>query len=192
MVGAAPSFSEIHVVRTLLILGNKKAGRKALVQELGLGEGSVRTILKKLKREGFIVSDRLGHKLTEKGGNNVRRYLQRFSHPLQFKLKGIESLTGEGMHHCLIVVYNVAHTIRSGMEQRDTAFSAGASGALALVYSENRLRLPMQDVDLFDFSQVAEKLKDLTLKEGDVVVVSFGESYALAENGAVAIALDLI
>lgn len=192
MVGAAPSFSEVHVVRTLFILNNRKIGRKALVEELGLGEGSVRTILKNLRKGGLIASSRLGHELTEEGEKRIREYLLRFSYPQPFELEGIGFLTAEGMYHSLVVVHNASEKIGNGMEQRDKAFSVGARGALVLIHKEKKSRLPTEEVDLSDFPQMADKLIGLELREGDVVVISFGESYAKAEDGAIAVALDLL
>ena len=37
-----------------------------------------------------------------------------------------------------------------------------------------------------------KELENLDLKEGDVIIISFGKTKARAENGAVAVALKLI
>jgi len=192
MVGAAPSFSRVHIVRTLLILKKKKTGRKNLVKELEIGEGSIRTILKRLKNDGLITSGKLGHELTAKGESKVLEYLERFTVPERFESGEIELVEGERTEKCLIVVYNSARKIKSGMEQRDTAFSAGAKGALVIVSKKGRLEFPTPDIKLSDFPGLTERLKKLDLQDKDTVVISFGKSYARAEDGAVAIALELL
>ncbi|MBN2014488.1 MAG: DUF4443 domain-containing protein [Candidatus Altiarchaeota archaeon] len=191
MVGAAPSFSDVHVVRALFILRGKAVGRKKLVKELGVGEGSVRTILGRLMGKGLIASGKLGHRLTKKGEELVEDYLRGFTPPEPFELDGMESLTAEGMHHSLVVVHNAADEIKSGMEQRDTAFSMGARGVLIMVYTKKTLTFPTPEVGLSDFPWLLEALSSPELQDNDVIVISFAEDYPKAEDGAVAVALSL-
>ncbi len=192
MAGAAPSFSRVHVVRALLALAGGRVGRKNLVRELGVGEGSVRTILGRLRGEGLITSDKLGHALTGKGEGEVQNYLKKFTLPERFSLEGIGLPEVEGTEKCLVVVFNSTGKIKSGMEQRDTALSSGAKGALVIVFGGGGLRFPNTDIKLSDFPDLAGVLGGLSLREGDAVVISFGDSYARAEDGAVAVALKLI
>ena len=174
-----------------MILKKKKTGRKNLVKELEIGEGSVRTILKRLKDDGLITSSKLGHELTAKGERKVLEYLGKFTSPERFESGEIELVEGERTEKCLIVVSNSAEKIKRGMEQRDTAFSAGAKGALVIVFRKGRLEFPAPDTKLSDFPEMLERLKKLNLKDNDTVVISFGKTYAKAEDGAIAIALEL-
>lgn len=187
MVGASPSFSDVHVVRAILALENEKMGRKRLVKFLGLGEGSVRTILKKLKNQSLINSDRQGHELTSKGEKEVQKYLRKFSFPEKFPSRDLE-----GKFKVLTIVHNSSHRIKTGMEQRDTALNAGADGAILLVFKNKELEFPTPDISLSKFPDTKKRLKELRLNERDTVVISFGKTIAKAEDGAIAIALDLI
>jgi hypothetical protein len=190
MAGAAPSFTEVHLVRTLLALKRRKTGRKNLVKRLGLGEGSVRTILERLRGEGLISSSKLGQELTSEGEQMVQGYLRRFTLPERFELEEI-GLPGEGMEKCLIVVFDSADRIKSGMEQRDAVRSTGAEGVLVLVSKGGMVGFPTPDVKLSDFPGMLKKLSKLDLRGNDTIVISFGETYARAEDGAVAVALNL-
>jgi Mn-dependent DtxR family transcriptional regulator len=192
MVGATPSFSQVHVVRALLLLKKKKMGRKNLVKALGVGEGSVRTILKRLRGRCLITSGKMGHELTEAGEIEAGKYLKRFTMPERFESVDIDLTRGDRKEKCLIVVSDSADKIRSGMEQRDIAFSVGASGALVVLFKDGRLEFPTTDIKLPDFPDTEKRLMDLDLSENDVVVISSGETYTGAEDGAIAIAMSLI
>jgi len=190
MAGAAPSFSEVHIVRTLLLLTSCRVGRKKLVRILGIGEGSVRTILKGLKRDGLINSGKQGQELTGKAKREVNRYMNKFSMPMEFKAGDLA--LADGTFHSLVIVHNAAEKIGSGVEQRDIARDAGALSIALLLYKNGRLEFPTPDVELSQFPASRKELENLELREGDVVVISFGKTKAGAENGAVAVALDLL
>ncbi|KUO40025.1 MAG: hypothetical protein AVW05_01210 [Hadesarchaea archaeon DG-33] len=56
VIGPLPRFAEVHVRRALeLIAKHKRIGRKQLAGELGVGEGSMRTILNQLKKQDEFV-----------------------------------------------------------------------------------------------------------------------------------------
>ncbi|HIE33919.1 MAG TPA: DUF4443 domain-containing protein [Candidatus Altiarchaeales archaeon] len=190
MVGAAPSFSEVHILRTLLILKRKQTGRKNLVKELSIGEGSVRTILKRLDKENLIVSEKLGHRLSRKGNSIVEGYLRKFTMPVRFDSGDVE-LFSRKTGKSLVIVHNSADRIRFGVEERDTALMAGSEGALIITFMNGKLRLPVSDIKLSDFPETVKKLKEMDLKERDTVIISFGGTYSDAENGALAIAMKL-
>jgi len=185
MVGASPDFSDVHLMRTLLILKRERIGRKKLVKMLGLGEGSVRTILRSLKDKNLIKSSKSGHELTSCGFGYIKEYLEKFTSPIEFSSPDLKDFIGENKAS-LIISHNASSRIRKGVEQRDTAIKAGADGAIILVY-EDELRFPVSDISLPEF-----KDKFFDLKKGDVVILGFADNYADAENGAIAIALDLI
>ncbi|MGB9622939.1 MAG: hypothetical protein ACPL07_03740, partial [Candidatus Bathyarchaeia archaeon] len=66
--GLSPAYSEAHVLKAIEIIGSLAGiGRKMLSKELGLGEGTVRTLVKRLKDEGILESSRGGMFLTGLG-----------------------------------------------------------------------------------------------------------------------------
>lgn len=186
MAGADPSFTEVHVLRTLFLLDSEIMGRKRLVKKLGVGEGSVRTIIKRLDSEGLVSSSRRGHTLTGKGREEVAGILDKMSKPVDFHAP---DLVSEGVQK-LVVVYGAADRVGAGVRLRDTALKAGADGAVILVY-DGVLRFPDGGIDLQQYPEALERLNKLDLSVGDVVVVGFAASEHAAEDGALAVAVEL-
>ncbi len=121
--GPSPQFSLYHVWKAYDVINSKgPIGRKALSQALNLGEGSTRTILDKMLREGYVENTRSGAMLTEKG----RRL---------FKTTGItaakvmiDDLT-IAQKDFAVHIRGMAEKIKDGQEQRDLAVRNGATGA---------------------------------------------------------------
>jgi DNA-binding PadR family transcriptional regulator len=181
-VGPLPRFAEVHVRGALeLIAEHKTIGRKQLAEKLGVGEGSMRTILNQLKKQSLITSSRGGHALTAKG----RRAL---GEPLKFIQVDAGNLT-VGEVDVATIVRKVAAKIKRGIEQRDEAIKAGADGATVLVFKAGKLQFPDS------FSKVDEKvgklIKPFGPRDGDVVIIGTGKDVAKAEAGAKAAARTL-
>jgi hypothetical protein len=186
MVGADPSFDETHVLRTLFILDSKRTGRKRLVKLLGVGEGSVRTIIKRLSREGLITSAKLGHSLTEKGGAYVKEKLNVMSKPRPITLSKLVSA-----EQSLIILRGASNKVGDGTALRDVALKAGADGAVILVDSGGVLRFPGGGLEITDYLPDKGLLQDLDIKPSDALIIGFAKSPQKAEDGAVAAALAL-
>jgi len=189
--GPAPSFNEAHVVKALEIIGKYGiVGRIRLSKELGLGEGTTRTLLKHLKNEGITRSSRSGISFSDGG--------ERLFSDLRSKLsEGVEvpsSPLTVGPFNIAILVRDSAQAIRSGMEQRDIAIKSGASGATTLVFSGNKLSLPTGEEDLSArMPSLHNKLvTKLNPNENDVIIVGSGENRELAEIGAKMAAIKLL
>lgn len=186
MVGASPNFSDVHIIRALILLSREEIGRKNLVKGLGIGEGSVRTILKRLRKGGLVRSSKKGQLLSKKGKGYIQKYLKRFTAPIEFK--SVDS----GKFCSVAIIHKKADRIKTGFEQRDIAVGAGADSVLVLNYKNRKLEFPTKDVRLSDFPDLIEGLKGFRFNEDDVVIISFARTYQKAEDGAVAVALDLI
>ena len=184
MAGAEPSFTEVHLLRTLLILDTETIGRKKLVKSLGVGEGSVRTIIKKLAAEGLLSSSKAGHNLTSKGKAEVSSRLDHHSKPIPFDLGTL--VTGS---QSLIVVYGAASKASKAVGLRDAALKAGADGALIFAYDQG-YKLP--GMDLKEYPEAFKSLRTILIKDGDAVVVGFAATAQKAEDGAIAAALKMI
>ncbi|MEI6797305.1 MAG: hypothetical protein WCK39_10610, partial [Methanomassiliicoccales archaeon] len=66
--GPTPKFSMYHIWKAYqVICNNGPIGRKALAEALQIGEGSIRTILDKMVREGSVENTRMGTIITERG-----------------------------------------------------------------------------------------------------------------------------
>lgn len=188
MVGAHPSYKTEHTIRALFLIKDRRVGRKKLVKELGIGEGSVRTLLKKLKNQGLVSSVKQGHTLTEKGLSQVNTLLNKFTQPEKFESYDLAC----GSPKMMTVVHETSWKIKKGVNQRDTAVKAGADGALILVYKNNEISFPSDEQGLEELSETGKKLNGIDLREGDVIVVAFAGDESSAENGVLAIAAELV
>ncbi len=170
-----PRFSDVHIRGALeLIQKYGEVSRKQLTEELGVGEGSIRTILDKLKKEKLITSTRGGHSLTEKGKRALGK-------PSQFVRIDAGPLT-VGNVDVATIVKGAAGMIRQGVEQRDAAIKIGADGATVLIFRGGKIQFPdgYSKID----GRVVDEFKRLGAREGDVIVIGTGEDAAKAEAGA--------
>jgi len=189
--GPAPSFNEAHVVKALEIIGKYgTVGRIRLSNELGLGEGTTRTLLKHLKKEAVTQSTRSGICFSEEG----RKLFSDLRGNLSEGVDVPSSPLTVGRFNIGILVRDSAKAVKSGMEQRDTAIKSGASGATTLVFSSNKLSLPTGEENI---SESMPGLHDRLVtqfkpKENDVIIVACGENRGLAEIGARMAAIKLL
>lgn len=182
-VGPQPRFSEIQVQMVLeYIARHGRVGRKQIVKGLGIGEGSVRTILNQLKERELITSSRGGHALTVKG----RRLLSRL---LRYVKVDVDDLT-VGKVNVATVVRRAASRIKRGIEQRDEAIKAGADGATVLIFKGGKLRFPDGFAEVSG-DKALVLTKALRPKEGDVVVIGSASDAVRAEAGARAVVRTL-
>lgn len=188
--GPLPQFTIYHAVKALELIGEERVGRIALSRRLGIGEGSVRTLLTKMKNAGLVKADRRGCWLTEKGRKLLEGVRERVAKgaPLEAEIPQV------GGFAYAIRVRGVSKKVKAGMEQRDEAVRAGARGALVLVQSGGRLILPPNGPELVEVwpEGARELLSKFELGEGDVVIVCGADSRELSEYGAYMAALSLI
>lgn len=182
--GAPPKFSEAHVNWVFWkIAGNQPMGRKMLVEETQLGEGSLRTILIKLEGYGLVSSNKVGRTLTENGAKVITKLKQ----IVRVESMGQLSMTGRPCN-CFVLVKGAGKKVKSGMEQRDAAIKAGRSGATTLLIEKGRLMMPGFDKDLNidkQYSADAAKIKKLAdPEEGDAIVIGSEDTPQKAEEAA--------
>jgi predicted transcriptional regulator len=189
--GRAPSFNESQVVKALEIISTYgSVGRIKLSNELELGEGTTRTLLRHAIREKIIECSMHGIGLSDYGKRLFSDLRSRIS-------EGIEIPTSPltvGPFNVAVLVRNVARGVGRGVEQRDAALKAGASGATTLVFSRNKLIMPTSEEDAFKgiphlHNMLVSKLNP---KENDVIIIGCGEDRRLAEQGAIMAALRLL
>jgi len=188
MKGPAPKFTKWHVWKTIYeIFNTGRIGRQKLSKRVGVGEGTLRTILAFLKAQNFIIIKQTGISLTEKAVS----FLDKCG--LQIVPLQAPEITA-GKYNCALRVRNAAHKIRLGIEQRDEAIKAGASGATTLIYKNNLLSFPGEAQSLkHTHPKISELIiSKFKLENNDVVIIGFGSTLKSAEEGALAAALDLI
>jgi predicted transcriptional regulator len=192
--GPKASYGEVDVVKALFAIGNSEmsVGRFKLGKTTGLGQGEVRTLISRLKDAGLITVDSRGSTLTEKGKKKFETISQAI--PSSSAIEGRQLDLGK--LSWFVVVRDRRTKVKKGLEQRDAAIRAGASGAFTAVYSEGKFKIPgedMKDQEDLGTSEPWRSIRDISSpKEGDVVIVSGADSALLAEEGALAAALTIL
>ncbi|MHA1722620.1 MAG: DUF4443 domain-containing protein [Candidatus Baldrarchaeia archaeon] len=189
-IGPPPAYKPYHILLTLFLLykSEKPVGRYVLMERLGIGEASTRTLLKFLTNLGLIRSvNRKGHTLTDLGKMVTTKIVEKI---VEIKeVKGLKNIT-LGPVNVACHIKNTAHLIKDGLKQRDAAIMAGAKGATTLIVHSGKITFPKEDVKISEENE--EILNNLfDLEDGDVIVIGTGNTLREAENGAVAAALTL-
>jgi len=189
--GPRAVFSEVHVLKSLMVLGTMgSAGRGRLGSLLDLGQGEVRTLIRRLQDKGLIMVKADGCRLTAKGEREYRELAKVI--PWSSAVPGSALLIGE---ECWAVLAKRAKArVRFGIEQRDAAVRVGANGAFTAVFSSGVFRTPGEGKDSEKDGPKAlwSAVRKAVPGEGDVVVISGARDKATAEAGALAAALTLI
>jgi len=189
--GRTPSFNEAQIVKAIEIVGAYgTTGRIRLSKELELGEGTTRTLLKHLKKEGLIEVSRQGITFSNQG----RKLLSDLRSKITEGEEVPNSLLTVGPFNVAVLVRKAAHGVRRGLEQRDAAIKAGALGATTLIFSRNKLTMPYSEEDVFKgISSIHDMLvSKLSPRENDVIIIGSGENKTSAEIGAKMAALELL
>ncbi len=188
--GPSPTFSVFHMLRAIELIANKAIGRSKLAEELGVGEGAMRTMISRLKDAGLITTSKLGCSLTSKGLKLWNEYKAVFRRKVGI---GKTELTLAD-YNVAILVKNRGHKVKSGMEQRDAAIMVGAKGATTIMFKAERLIIPsVSDNMAKDFPETASSMvRLLQPEENDVIVVGGADSLIKAEYGALAAAWTLV
>ncbi|MBS3101473.1 hypothetical protein J4204_05035 [Candidatus Woesearchaeota archaeon] len=180
MVGNIPNFTKIDILRCFLKF-SKNTGRQELARELELGEGTVRTILKSLKSKKLLEQTKKGHFLSRKGADALQHIYGCISAPKSIAMHKIYPDSKK-----VGVMIRNAPNLEELYRLRDIAVKNGADGAIILKF-EGRLYAPE-----YEYEQDYKELeRNFDLKNGDVLVISFSHEKRSAENGALAIAVDL-
>jgi DNA-binding MarR family transcriptional regulator len=186
VVGKTPAFLEAHVLKALELIGASSIGRGQLAKELRLGEGTIRTLVGRLKGLGLLSTSRGGMTLTESG----REILSGLHELLMSADIPETTMTVDSRNHA-VLVYGAAGVVRKGIEQRDQALMAGAKGATTLVREGGRLLMPGMedplDPDVIEYIEEA-----MNPANGDVVIIGSSDDAFLAEIGAKSAALKLL
>lgn len=190
--GPSPTFDRAHILLAFLTIGDSATiGRQALASNSGLGEGSVRTVLKKLRDAGYAEVDASGSRLTRRGRSVYA--------VLRGRLSPIVSLEGSrltvGDRQAAIGVRGGARRLKSGIEQRDSAIMVGAAGATTYAIRGAKFSIPGGSSNCEeDFpSDVWKVLREkVAPRDGDAVVLCGAQGDHKARLGALAAALTLL
>ncbi len=190
--GPAPSFTGSHILLAFLtIAGSSYIGRQALAERSGLGEGAARTVLKRLKEEGYVDVIRSGCFLTRAG--------VLMSKSIESAMSAMAAVPRSdltvGDHQAALALRGAGGRVRSGIEQRDSAIRIGASGATTYVMRSGRFTIPGGSSNCereFPGPAWSVLKKDLSPRNDDVVILCGGQSEVRARLGALAAATTIL
>jgi Mn-dependent DtxR family transcriptional regulator len=164
------SFDMVHVFKTLqLIQENGHVSRGKLCEDLGLGEGTIKTLVRHLKMQNLIESTNAGTTMTKKGNSFFSELLS--SIPSEISLSKCAITLGK--FNYAVLVKQMSSIIKDGIAQRDAAIRMGASGATTLLFKDNKFLIPQTKFDsLKDEHQLSEQMiKNLHPQDGDVIII---------------------
>jgi hypothetical protein len=181
------SFELVHIFKVFQLLDkNEHVSRTLLCQELSLGEGSVRTLVKHLKMQSLVKSTNTGTRLTEKGKALALELLQ--SIPSEANMP--KCSIALGTFNYVILLRNYGFAIKSGIEQRDAAIKMGALGATTLLYNNNKFIMPGTYDNNKDSLQIEPLVASLLIdklkpEDNDAIIIgSDNQSLRIAEFAA--------
>ncbi|MFC2135457.1 DUF4443 domain-containing protein [Bacteroidota bacterium] len=182
MVGNKPNYEKEDVIRAFLLIGEKPISRSDLVKKIGVGEGSIRTILDILKYNELLISKKKGHLLSEKGKRKKKTLEKEFSSIKKLSLNQYKGMKSVGLQ-----VKNPG-TAKIGFEQRDEAIRKGAYSAIIFRH-EKDIKVPGVEIDFRkDYSDDYKKIKDsFEFSGNEILIVTFAKDYRTCENSAIAV-----
>lgn len=185
------TFDLVHIFKTMQLLeNNKRIGRSLLIKELGLGEGSIKTLVKHLKMNGLITNSNSGMWLTNKG--KVMFSKLQLAMPAEMDIQKCSITLGK--FNYAVLVKGLANNIISGIEQRDAAIKIGAVGATTLIFLGGKFMMPDEKQDSLkkDPKLYASMMKKLRPEDNDVIIIGSAEDRKAAEMAAKSAALQTI
>ncbi len=186
--GPLPNYSAYHVIMAFFILGDGPIGRRALAERLDLGEGTVRTLIEKLYGLGLVSASAKGCQLTKRGDKMLMDIKKKVSYKPHIAAGTITL----GKANAAVLIKGAANMIKSGMEQRDAAISAGTMGATTILLDEDDPRIPMFTADGRMQARTRVLCEDMKMEKGDVLVIGTGETEKEAERAAWAAAYTVL
>jgi len=196
--GPRASYGEVDVLKAVIAIGKSetKLGRFKLGQLIGLGQGEVRTLIARLKDNRLITVDSRGATLTEKGKKEFALITKAIPFSSEVEARDLDL----GKTSWSVIVRGKASKVKKGIEQRDAAIRAGATGALTVEFVANKFKIPSVDektgpvdCEAMGPSNPWTEIRNRTdPRNGDVVIVSWADDRLLAEEGALSAALTLL
>lgn len=188
--GPRAVFSEVHVLRAILAIGAGGAvGRGRLGSLVGLGQGEVRTLIKRMKEKNLILIQPDGCKLSRKGEGEFKKLREKIPWSSGVRAKSL----GIGDRCSAVLVRGAGRNVRKGIEQRDAAIRVGAVGAFTALFTAGRFTLPGEGADCEKDGprELWSAARSAGPRELDVLIVVGADSEEAAELGTLAAALTL-
>ena len=173
--GIKPSFTPYHLFKTFLILSEKgEVGRPALCITLKLGEASVKTMLRRLREAGLVISRRPSGTALTSGG---RKLIEKLTELISF-INGLD--VSDLCNDCVgaaAIIHDGEETIHEFggvIKVRDFVVREGGVGAVILFIRGKKLMLPVPEglTPFKGYRLGGELLSKTVLREGDAVIIA--------------------
>jgi hypothetical protein len=181
--GGAPLFQPFHLLKALWIAEQKgPLGRADLAELVGVGEGSVRKLLAHMESKGWVSTARQGISLAGPGESLLKEI------GLRAKEVHAGNITVADVDFA-VMLKNLANKVGNGIEQRDEAIKAGASGATTLVFRDRLVFADGFEAEKVDKKAARVLKQDFRLAKGDVLIIGCSPDPDKAADGAFAAAV---
>lgn len=184
------SSSVFHLFYALELISGKTGGRTRLAEQLNVGEGVVRTILRRLNGAGLVTTSTVGCALTDEGLRIWRGFENVFPRRAEF----LRTALTPSIFNYAFLIRGGSGKVGSGIEQRDAAIVAGALCTLVVVFEGGHLQIKSvcDNVEKAFPNVASEMHRELKPQEDDVIVVAGGETALKARRGAFAASWSLL
>ncbi len=189
-----PVFRPYHVTVALIMIGQQQPlGRYELCENLTVGEGTVRTLIKRLTEEGYVeAAGKQGQRLTDKGMMLFDQITAEIPVGLFLELGSLVMYR----HAFANLVRNRGHRVLNGMRQRDEAIIQGGhnrAGATTLVCRNSILLMPPDNLNILSVypREALLILDSLRPQNGDAIVIGSADEPNLAREVAMAATMTL-
>ncbi|MEM1557021.1 MAG: DUF4443 domain-containing protein [Thermoproteota archaeon] len=180
---------DFNIGHILLILFYAEEGlsRSKLKELLGLGEGSVKSIVKYMKKHGLVSTSRAGSKLTKKGLSMLRKIMVFVPRICRISLEYLS--VGKINYAAILRGMKISEILRI----RDMVIRLGGTGAVLLSYKEGRVEIPyvvedLKSVSSSDYGKICE----MSPQDGDSIIIVGGESKGSALRALGSVLLELL
>jgi hypothetical protein len=190
----APAFKPHQAAVALIMIGREQPlGRYELCDKMSIGEGSARTLLKRLTEADYIEPEgKQGQKLTSSGQRLFDEIVRDVPIGLMLDVRQLAMYE----YAYANLVRNKASLVTDGVRQRDEAIIQGGygkAGATTLIQRDIRLVMPPDDFHIL-LAYEAETLliiESLRPENQDVVVIGSATDPNLAREVSMAAVMTL-
>ena len=189
--GPGVSFGGHQILKALMIIGEGEIGRGRLAKELGIGEGAVRTLIRRMVSRGLVKTGARGCRLSRKGQRIYRAVKELL--PTSVRMPRSGRSVDEENFACL--VRGGGKVVTSGLAERDEAIKAGATGATTLVFKKGKFVMPRisEDCERDHPDPIWGILRDsLSPRDWDAIIIGSARDRKNAEYGAISAAISLL
>ncbi len=147
--GVKPKFTLGHVITALeFIYYREPLGRKTLSRLLGLGEGSIRTLIKRLKSKMIVKVDPVGGCILDVVGRDIVLSWNTFVKIIGYSRE--PSYLAPWTNTIVVLLkrfYNILKELENILTIRDLAVKHGAEGLTIVIYLDGKVYLPGSRID---------------------------------------------